>query len=49
MTKKVNMNVDVETWERFKKVAKHNHSDASKEIRKFIEQYLADPQNQKLF
>jgi len=32
--------VDKKLWEQFKKRAKRNNSDASKEIRKFIEEYL---------
>ena len=39
--------VEAELWDRFKKIAKHKDSDASKEIRKFIKQYLAE--NSQLF
>jgi hypothetical protein len=34
--------VDDQKWERFKKIAKHNESDASKEIRKAINKYLSE-------
>ena len=34
--------VDRKKWERFRKIAKTRHSDASKEIRKFIDRYLAE-------
>jgi len=40
--KKVGFNVEPSKWEDFKKVAKLNQSDANKELRKFIDQYLAD-------
>ena len=40
--KKVNINVDPEKWDRFKKLAKAMNSDASKEIRKFIDRFLAE-------
>ena len=40
--KVVNIRVDEEKWERFKQVAKLNESDASKEIRKFINRYLSE-------
>ncbi len=40
--KRVNFWVDKEKWERFKKVAKHNHSDASKEMNKFVDKYLSE-------
>lgn len=39
--------VDSELWDKFKKVAKYKNSDASKEVRKFIERYLAE--NSQLF
>jgi len=38
MTIRVNEN----DWELFKELCKANESDASKEIRKFIKQYIAD-------
>ncbi len=37
---KVTIMVKKEIWESFKKKCKENESDASKEIRKFIKQYL---------
>jgi len=40
--KVVNIRVDAEKWEKFKKLAKYQNSDASKEIRKFIDKYLAE-------
>jgi len=39
--------VEKELWDKFKKIAKYKDSDASKEIRKFIKQYLAE--NSQLF
>jgi len=38
----VNVRVDDQKWQRFKEIAKLNESDASKEIRKFINKYLAE-------
>ena len=40
--KVVNIRVDGDKWEEFKKIAKLNESDASKEVRKFINKYLKD-------
>ncbi len=40
--KVVNVRVDDQKWERFKKIAKLNESDASKEIRKAINKYLSE-------
>jgi len=34
--------IDRKLWEQFKKKAKKNNSDASKEIRKFVEKYLKE-------
>ena len=45
--KVVNIRVDADKWEKFKKLAKYQNSDASKEIRKFIDRYLAE--NSQLF
>jgi len=45
--KRVNINVRANEWERFKKIAKYKESDASKEIRKFIQKYLSE--NSQLF
>ena len=45
--KRVNIYVEPSKWERFKKIAKVKHSDASKEIRKMIDAYLAE--NHQLF
>lgn len=36
----VNIRVDEDKWEQFKKKAKLSESDASKEIRKFINSFL---------
>ena len=38
----IHVRVDKSKWERFKKITKINNSDASKEIRKFIDRYLKD-------
>lgn len=38
--KKTSLTLDYEDFQLFKKVAKINNSDASKEIRKFIEDYI---------
>lgn len=38
--KHANITVESELWEEFKKLTKENDSDASKEIRKFIKEYL---------
>ena len=38
--KRVSLLVDAELWDRFKKIAKKENSDASKEIRKFIRNYI---------
>lgn len=40
--KKVGFNAEPKKWEDFKAVAKLNNSDSNKELRKFIDQYLAD-------
>lgn len=40
--KKVNINVEPSKWEDFKAIAKINQSDASKELRKFIDKYLEE-------
>jgi len=40
--KKVSINVEKDKWEDFKKIAKLNQSDTNKEIRKFMDKYLAD-------
>jgi len=45
--KKVGFNVEIDKWERFKKLAKANQSDTNKELRKFIDKYLAE--NNQLF
>lgn len=39
--KKTSITVDPVVYEQFKKIAKANHSDASKELRKFMEEYVA--------
>ena len=40
--KRVNYNVEPTKWEDFKVIAKLNQSDSNKELRKFIDSYLAD-------
>jgi len=40
--KVVNIRIDSDKWEKFKKIAKLNESDASKEVRKFVNRYLSD-------
>ena len=40
--KKVGFNVEIDKWERFKKLAKANQSDTNKELRKFIDRYLIE-------
>jgi len=40
--KKVNINIEPSKWEDFKAIAKINQSDASKELRKFIDKYLEE-------
>ena len=40
--KVANIRVDEEKWKLFKQTAKKNESDASKELRKFINRYLAE-------
>jgi len=40
--KKVNFNIQANKWEDFKTIAKDNNSDATKELRKFIDRYLKD-------
>ena len=40
--KRVNFNVEPSKWEDFKVIAKLNQSDSNKELRKFIDSYLAD-------
>jgi len=39
--KKANITVEPDKWERFKKLTKIKQSDASKEIRKFIDEWLS--------
>ena len=39
---KITMSMDKTDWERFKKIAKLNDSDASEEVRKFIKKYLSE-------
>jgi len=48
MAKKlVTLRIDEDIWERFKKIARLKDSDANKELRKLIKQYLAE--NSQLF
>lgn len=42
--KKTSLTLDWEEYQLFKRVAKINNSDASKEIRKFIESYIKENQ-----
>ncbi|MDD2448995.1 MAG: hypothetical protein PHS42_03230 [Sulfurimonas sp.] len=42
--KKTSLTLDKDDYELFKKIAKINNSDASKEIRKFIETYIKNNQ-----
>jgi len=46
-----NIKVDRSKWNTFKKISKINNSDASKEIRKFIDKYINDNKDliEKLF
>ena len=36
-----NFSIDKYKWLRFKKISQYNNSDASKELRKFIDDYLS--------
>lgn len=36
-----NFSIDKEKWLRFKKITTYHNSDASKELRKFIDDYLS--------
>ena len=45
--KKATILVEPDKWERFRKIAKKKQSDASKELRKFIDRYLSE--NSQLF
>jgi len=49
--KNMTVRVDEDMWNVFKKVTKLNNTDASKEIRKFIEKYVEENKEklQKLF
>ncbi len=38
--KTINVRLDADKWEIFKKLSKLNNSDASKEFRKFIDLYI---------
>ena len=40
--KKVGFNAEPTKWEDFKAIAKLNQSDSNKELRKFIDKYLAE-------
>lgn len=40
--KKTSLSLNAEQYQTFKKICKVKHSDASKEIRKFMEQYLKE-------
>lgn len=41
---KTTLRINKEIWEKFKKICKENETDASKEIRKFIKNFLKDHQ-----
>jgi len=45
--KKTSITVDSAVYDTFKQLAKANHSDASKEIRKFMEEYIAREERRK--
>jgi len=40
--KRINLLVDPDKWERFQKIAKILDSDASKEVRKFVDKYISE-------
>ena len=40
MLKTINVRLDADKWEVFKKLAKLQNSDASKEFRKFVDLYI---------
>jgi len=42
--KKTSLTLDADDYQLFKKICKVNNSDASKEIRKFIEDYISKNQ-----
>jgi hypothetical protein len=42
--KKANITVEPRKWERFKRLCKLKNSDASKQIRQWIDQYLVENQ-----
>ncbi len=44
--KRATIRVNKNDWELFKELCKANESDASKEIRKFIKQYIAEHSHQ---
>ena len=46
--KKITIEVDVDHYERFKKIAKFNDSSAAQEIRKFIKKYNSENANLEL-
>ena len=39
---KATIRININEWDLFKKICKLNNSDASKEIRKFIKDYIAN-------
>ena len=41
---KTTLRINKEIWEKFRKICKENDTDASKEIRKFIKNFLKDHQ-----
>jgi len=45
--KKITVVIDEGEWELFKKLCRKNNSDASKEVRKFIREYLKKHKEEK--
>jgi len=41
-TFRANFHIKKESWAMFRTIAKAKHSDAAKELRKFIDQYIED-------
>jgi len=40
MNQKITINVDADTWAKFKALASKNDSNASQELRKFMKKYI---------
>lgn len=47
MQKKITVVINEDEWELFKKLCRKNNSDASKEVRKFIREYLKKHKEEK--